>query len=72
MHRLSIFLLSLFLFAGVFGSASTARAGIPIIWGNGEEITEIGQLPSDVNDVVAADLGHQVSVRYMYSRFHIY
>lgn len=72
MHRLLITLVSLFLVASPFELAACARAGIPIIWGQGEDVAEVGDLPPDVKEEIVSEIGQDVSVGYMYSRFHIY
>jgi len=53
----------------VAASPGAARAGIPIIWGNGDTVAHVANLPE----------GHPASVEvpgaavgYKYSRFHIY
>jgi len=64
-------LLSLFLLAVPLESAANAR-GIPIIWGHGETVSQVGELPPDVTEAVASELGQNVSVGFVYDRFHIY
>lgn len=54
-------------------STSVANAGrIPIVWGHGPKITDLGELPEDARADVARDLGKPVSVGYMYDHVHVY
>jgi len=65
-------------FLGVFilafcGVASDARGiPIPIIFGNGEEMTEMGELPSEVSRDVENELGTRVTVAFLYEHVHVY
>ena len=74
MRRLLLPLVSLFLFAGPLESVSYARRGIPIpvIWGHGEKISKMGDLHPVVREAVTSELGHDVSVGFLYNHFHIF
>jgi hypothetical protein len=62
------------LFVGPF--VATADAGlavpIPIIWGKGETVAQVGELPPEVQQEATRELGANVSVGFIYNRFHIY
>jgi len=51
-----------------------ARRGIPIpiVWGHGEELTELGELPPDVARGVAEELGTPVTVAFLHERAHVF
>jgi len=55
---------------------SEAHAGrgipIPIVWGQGEEMTEMGELPPEVSRSVAEEIGTQVTVAFLYERAHVF
>ena len=46
--------------------------GIPIIWGNDSTIKVVGELPEGAREEIVKELKQDVSVGYMYDRFHIY
>ncbi|MBL8817082.1 MAG: hypothetical protein JNL58_13725 [Planctomyces sp.] len=54
--------------------ADTASAGIPIpiLYGDGEEIKDVGEVPPEVARSLADELGAQVRVGFLYHRFHIF
>ena len=52
--------------------AQADLAGIPIIYGHGETIADLGSLPPDVAEDIRKEIGQEVSVGYMFNRFHIY
>jgi hypothetical protein len=66
--------LLLCLFAGPFASKSYAGRGIwvPIIWGQGETLAQMGKLPPEAEQAVVRELGSEVSVGFLYHRFHLY
>ena len=74
MQRRFLPVLALVFLMGFLDSVAHAHAaaGIPIIWGHGETVSELGNLPDDVREAVAKDLGQEVSVGFVYSRFHLY
>ena len=45
---------------------------IPIVWGHGEEMTELGDLPDDVSQGVAKELGTRVTVAFLHGRAHVF
>jgi hypothetical protein len=54
--------------------AQARRGGIPIpiIFGSGEEIDRVGDLPDDVKEQIPSEMGPGVSIGFHYHRFHIY
>jgi len=69
--RLGLPVFLLWLFAGPFAATSHA-VSIPISFGHGEKVTELGKLPPEVHQVVAQQLGANVSVGFLFDRFHIH
>lgn len=55
-----------------FAESAQARGRIPIVYGSGEELTDVGELPPPVASEVAAELGHSVKVAFLYSRAHLW
>lgn len=54
--------------------ATNAHGGIPIpiIWGSGEKMTEMGELPPDVSTAVANELETRVTVAFLHERAHLF
>ena len=66
----------LFLFVSAFGVCTfPSQAGaipIPIIWGSGDKLTEMGDLPPEAAATMSQALGAPVKVAFIYERVHIY
>lgn len=45
---------------------------IPILWGHGETMTEMGELPLEVSQDIEAELGPSVTVAFVHSYFHVF
>ena len=64
-------------FLTVFSSAADtafARRGIPIpvVWGKGEELKELGELPPEVAKTIQEESGKYLKVAYLYERAHVF
>lgn len=55
-----------------FTNTAEARRGIPIVWGNGPTVKEVGKLPPDAARDAREAVGQSVSVGYLYNHFHIF
>ena len=60
----------------VLGTASQAYARrgipIPIVWGSGEKMTDLGELPPEVSEALAEELGGTVNVAFLNERAHVF
>lgn len=72
--RHQLLLLILVNCCSIIGLVDTAEArrGIPIIWGSGPTIKEVGKLPPEVAPDVREVVGANVTVGYMYHHFHLF
>lgn len=68
-----IVILSAFL-SFLLSSSEIVIAGIPIpiIWGQDEKITDLGEVSPEVARPLAKELGTEVRVGFLYDRFHIF
>ncbi len=53
-------------------TASVAEAGIPIIYGHGEEIAHVADLGPEAQAKAKSELGGEVAIGWLYQRFHIF
>ncbi len=51
---------------------SFSFAGIPIIYGSGEKVEKMGDLPDDARNAMRKELSQEVSVGFLYRHAHIY
>ena len=59
-------------FCGVTADVHAQRGiPIPVVWGSGEKMTEMGSLPPEVSSAVADELGTQVTVAFINERAHL-
>ena len=74
MNRYILFNVFFLLGVGGFTSDAHARRGIPIpvFWGSGEKMTDLGVLPADVSRSVAEELGSSVEVAFLHERVHLF
>ena len=73
MFNQSLIGMSVFAFVIPFASQpSQALAQIPMLWGSGEALSEVGELPDNVAAPVNGEFGANVSVGFLYQRFHIF
>ena len=65
-----------FFVLGTCGITSDAHARrgipIPIVWGTGEKLTKIDDLPPEVSRAVAEELGTEVTVAFLHERAHLF
>ena len=47
-------------------------AGIPIVYGHGEKVEKMGELPEGARESIAKELGQDVSVGFLYRYAHVY
>ena len=47
-------------------------AGIPIIYGHGEKVEKMGELPDGARESIRTELGQEVSVGFLYRHAHVY
>ncbi len=64
-------------FLTVFGSAAEtafARRGIPIpiVWGKGEELKDLGELPPEIAKTIQEESGKSLKVAYLYEHAHVF
>ena len=72
-HQLLFLGAFLLAFCGYTADAHARRGiPIPIIWGSGEKMTEMGDLPPDVSRAVAEELGAKVTVAFLHARAHLF
>lgn len=60
------------LICGTADQATARGVRIPIVWGHGEELTELGELPQDVAQDIAEELGTPVTVAFLHNRVHVF
>jgi hypothetical protein len=61
------------LLCGTADSAYAQRSiPIPIVWGYGEELTDLGELPPDAARSIAKELRTPVTVAFLHERAHIF
>jgi hypothetical protein len=73
MKRWLLFLgVFMFLVSGITADAQARRGiPIPIVWGSGEKMTEMGELPPELSRGIAEKTGNQVTVAFLYERTHV-
>jgi hypothetical protein len=73
-NRHVVFFSALLLALGGLSQDAYAKRGIPlpIVWGQGEKVTQLGELPPDVSRAVAAELGTSVTVAFLHERVHVF
>lgn len=61
-------------FVGGISESAYGRGGIPIpvVWGHGEKLTDLGELPPDVSRGVAEELGRPATVAFLHQYVHIF
>lgn len=65
--------ISMFVLCSITSDAHARRGiPIPIFWGSGEEMTELGNLPPDVSSAVDEQLGSAVTVAFLHERVHVF
>ncbi|MEI8019975.1 MAG: hypothetical protein WCH39_17360 [Schlesneria sp.] len=67
------YILPLMMIAFLAGPLQTISfAGIPIIYGHGEKVERIGDLPDGAREAMRKELGQEVSVGFLYRHAHVY
>ncbi len=72
-HRLLFLAVFLLTFCGTVQNAHARRGiPIPIFWGHGEKMTEMGELPPEAFSHVPGELGTRVTVAFLNERVHVF
>ena len=72
-HRLLFLVVFMLTFWGTAQDAHARRGiPIPIIWGHGEKMTEMGELPPEASSNVPGELGTRVTVAFLHERVHVF